>query len=153
MKRKAIICDIDGTILDISHRLHWVKGKDTNWEEFLREDNILKDTPIPMTIEIIRNLNRNYPILFVTGRNKGIEDITIKQIRHYCKLREFYIFTRTDGDHRPDTEIKEELYHKHIEPYYDVKCVFDDKTSVVNLWRSLGLLTYQIDPSDYDDGF
>lgn len=153
MKRQAIICDIDGTILDIRHRLHWVKGEDTNWEEFLKPENILKDNPIRMTIEIIRSLNRKYPIIFVTGRNEGIRDITVKQIQRHCNLAEFYMFMREDGDHRADTEIKSELYHKYVEPRYDVLCVFDDKTSVVNLWRSLGLLTYQIDPVEYDDGF
>lgn len=34
---KAVIFDIDGTLADLSHRLHHVSGKPKNWDAFFAE--------------------------------------------------------------------------------------------------------------------
>lgn len=54
------------------------------------------------------------------------------------------LFMRPSGDMRPDHVVKKELYLQHIEPFYKVKCVFDDRDQVVKMWRSLGLQVYQV---------
>lgn len=50
------------------------------------------------------------------------------------------LLLRPHKDFRPDAEIKEELYRKCIEPYYEVLYVLDDRESVVRRWRELGLI-------------
>ena len=30
-----VICDIDGTVADCSHRLHWIQSKPKNWKAFV----------------------------------------------------------------------------------------------------------------------
>ena len=49
---------------------------------------------------------------------------------------------RSSGDFRKDTIIKEELYNKHILNKYNILCVFDDRKSVVEMWKKLGLYVF-----------
>lgn len=59
------------------------------------------------------------------------------------------IYMRTEGDLRPDEEVKYELFMEHVYPKYDVKVVFDDRQKVVNMWRKIGLKTYQVAEGDF----
>lgn len=155
-KRKAIICDIDNTTINIVHRYHLLKGKDTDWNAFLDENLIKQDTPIQDTIDIINCLNTRYPILFVTGRNSGIEQITRWQIETYFNLGPcgYKLFMRYDADREtPDASIKLDIYKNQIEPYYDVIAAFDDREVIVNLWRTLGITTYHVGELALGGGF
>ena len=51
---------------------------------------------------------------------------------------------RPFGDRRKDLIVKKELYMNHIHNNYDVICVFEDRQSVVDMWRELGLLCCQV---------
>ena len=37
-EHKLIICDIDGTIANIEHRLHYIKGQKKDWELHMRKE-------------------------------------------------------------------------------------------------------------------
>lgn len=50
MKPKAYIFDIDGTIADCSHRLHFITGEHKNWDAFY--DACLDDAPINDVIKM-----------------------------------------------------------------------------------------------------
>jgi len=52
---------------------------------------------------------------------------------------------RASDDNRKDAIIKKEIYHKYIEPNYNINAVFDDRNQVVDIWRlELGLPCYQV---------
>jgi phosphoglycolate phosphatase-like HAD superfamily hydrolase len=42
---KTVIFDLDGTLADLTHRLHYVKNGNRNWDKFFEECD--KDLPIP----------------------------------------------------------------------------------------------------------
>ena len=48
MSKPAIIVDLDGTVADLSHRLHHINGKHRNWDAFFA--GVDKDTPIVGTL-------------------------------------------------------------------------------------------------------
>ena len=50
---------------------------------------------------------------------------------------------RTAGDNRKDNIVKLELFKKHIADNYNVMGVFDDRDSVVKMWRDIGLTCLQ----------
>lgn len=155
-KIPAIICDVDNTIVNISHRYYLLNGPATDWSKFLDPELIKKDTPMQDTIDVINALNEVYPILFATGRNSGIEEITRWQIETFCSLKGkgYKLFMRDDADRcRPDTVVKTELYRNHIEPYYRVVAAFDDRPGVVDLWRSFGITTYHVGELSVGGGF
>jgi hypothetical protein len=54
---------------------------------------------------------------------------------------------RAAGDFTPDEELKWQWIAE-----YDlsmIMCVFDDRTKVVQMWRSLGLACFQVAPEDF----
>jgi hypothetical protein len=56
---------------------------------------------------------------------------------------------RPHGDHRPDDELKKEIYEKWVAPLYDIVGVFDDRKRAVDMWRSLGLTVFHVAEGDY----
>lgn len=156
-KPRCIICDIDNTILDITHRFHLLNGVNTDWDAFLAEDAIMQDKPIWDTINIVGCLGKFFPVVFITGRNEGIRAITETQLSQIFGMNPILcgkeLYMRTDGDWRKDTEIKKELYEKHVKDKYHVVAAFDDKTSIIELWRSLGITAYHVGELATGDGF
>jgi hypothetical protein len=51
---------------------------------------------------------------------------------------------RKTDDNRCDSIVKEEIYNEYIKDKYNVLAVFDDRDRVVDMWRRIGLPTYQV---------
>jgi len=144
MKTKAIICDLDGTLIDCTHRRHFVEGEKKDWKSFLDPENIKKDTINKWCYNLLIAISREgYEIIFVTGRNESTREITIENMESRNCYYTDDLFMRKDGDYRPDSVIKKEIYHEHIEPNYDILFCIDDRKCVTEMWRSLGLICLQ----------
>lgn len=134
---KLVLVDIDGTV---SHR--------TNREPF-EYDKVLSDRPDHKTIEVITALWRaGYKIIFISARDDSCFEDSYEWLRLNCPPF-IKLYMRKTGDSRKDAVIKEEIYREHIEPFYDVFCVFDDRNQVVDMWRSIGLKCFQPEPGDF----
>jgi hypothetical protein len=48
VERNVVLVDMDGTLANVSHRLHWVRGGKKNWNKFFREMH--KDPPYPVVL-------------------------------------------------------------------------------------------------------
>jgi len=141
MKIKAIICDLDGTLIDCSHRRHFVEGEKKDWKSFLDPEHIAKDTINDWCHELIIAMEeQGYVIIFVTGRSESTREVTNKSLPKYFNS---YLFMRKDLDYRPDSIIKKEIYHEYLEQNYNVLFCIDDRKCVTELWRSLGLICLQ----------
>lgn len=49
MSIKYVIVDIDGTVADLSHRIHFIEGEKKDWDSFY--NNVEKDKPIQHVID------------------------------------------------------------------------------------------------------
>lgn len=152
-KLKACIFDVDGTVSDSSPRLHYVQpgrygGKD--WDSFFKEAE--SDKPFKYCVEMIKAMNaKGYFTFFVTGRSERQREETKRWLDKYVGLDEtdYRIYMRPLNDKRHDYEIKREIYFKLIDPEYEVLFVLEDRRSVVNMYRSIGLQCLQV--NDWDD--
>lgn len=134
---KIILVDIDGTV---AHR--------TNRDPF-EYDKVLDDRPDNETIEVVNALWRaGYKIIFISARDDSCFDDSYEWLRLHCPPF-IKLYMRKTGDLRKDAVIKEEIYREHIEPFYDVFCVFDDRNQVVDMWREIGLKCFQPEPGDF----
>jgi len=127
-KQKTIIVDIDGTLAHMNGRGPF------DW------DYVDKDTCDELVKGIVYSLadGNDYKVILVSGRS----DICLEKTVNWLldnKIYYYKLFMRPDGDFRPDTELKEEIYKKFIEPNYEVVAVFDDRPKVIAKWRELGL--------------
>lgn len=143
MKNDALICDIDGTLVNIDHRRHHVEGGNKDWNSFFAEMD--KDIINPLVHHVVKTLYENlgYCPMLVTGRPAKYLDETRKWM-HKHLLFPSALFMRGSEDFRPDHVVKLEIYEQKIKPNYNVKLVLDDRASVVKMWRELGLECWQV---------
>jgi hypothetical protein len=156
--QRAYIFDIDGVLADCSHRLHFIQQEPKDWKRFYEnsdKDEVIQ--PNKNTLRLLRNALHGYQtrgILFVTGRSEAYRELTMNWLKKkvWGCFGNFYndmLFMRKDGDFRPDWEVKKEIYEKELKDKYEILGVFEDRTQVVQMWRSLGLTCYQVCEGNY----
>lgn len=98
--------------------------------------------------DVLVQLQETYPIIIVSGRKAECRDETLAWLnKNYIHPDE--LFMRADGDNRPDSIVKYEILMNDIAPGYAVKGVFDDRNSVVEMWRNVGLKCFQVEYGDF----
>ena len=144
---KAVIIDLDGTVANIDHRLHFINKTPKDWEGF--NADILTDEPKQSIIDIINAIAfSGVEVLVVTGRFQLLHAQTVSWLLKH-RVSFDIIFMRANGDYRADHIIKKEIYENKIKNYYDVQAVFEDRNTVVAMWRELGLTCLQVQQGDY----
>lgn len=136
-KKMAVICDIDGTL---AHS----KGRDIY--DYKEAANDFCDPYVKQMLDI---LSKDYAVIIVSGREDNSEDVTRKWL-YKNEIMFSELWMRAKGDHRPDTEVKAEIYEKYITPDYQVFCVFDDRLSVSRMWYDKGLKLFRVGHPDSD---
>jgi len=158
MKRQLYICDIDGTVADLVHRLHHIEGDNPNWNSFYEECD--GDTPIMEVISIIRALLAvGNEIWFFTGRqDRGdVRQKTLDWLNlwvvggHYTREElENRVVMRPDKDTRADDVVKLEMLNNMLtEDRQRLVAVFDDRQRVVDMWRENGVRCLQVAPGNF----
>lgn len=146
MKQSAIIFDIDGTLADFQHRRHHVEKTPKDWKAFFADMH--SDKPLP-TASIARAMNQDYTIIMVTGREEIHRLPTIEWLRsNYIPCDELYM--RPNKNRQDDDIVKRDIYIKHIEPYYDVRMVFEDRKRIKRMWVELGLFVLDCNQNDVE---
>ena len=148
-----VIVDLDGTLCDITHRLHHIKGEKKDWDTFFAA--CLYDKPIPRIIRLVQALHayQGGGIIFCTGRSDAVEGET-KQWLWEVGLHDAggllgRLYMRKAGDHRPDHEVKLEMLAKMREDGYNPVMAIEDRTQVVKMWRAQGLTCLQVTDGDF----
>lgn len=152
------IFDLDGTLALIEHRRHLVEGKHKDWPAFYRacvDDS--PNWPVILTLQGLRKAGAE--IWIWSGRSDEVWDQTVAWLhKHDCLrsslLRFFHapesFRMRPAGDYTPDVELKRK-WLSEIEPpeYARLAAVFDDRDSVVQMWREAGLSCFQVAPGAF----
>ena len=151
--KKAIIFDIDGTLANNKHRVHWLECEKKDWNKFYSEMD--KDAP-------------NEPIVFMCKamlehvyRSSTIDDLRVfiftgRPAQYEGKTREWLdktlgwhyhvisgLIMRPEGDYRPDYQVKQEMLDKLKAEGYEILFTVDDRKQVVDMWRSNGITCLQ----------
>lgn len=134
---KIVVCDIDGTVANIDHRLQYAKGEEKNWTTFF--SLLSKDTP---RMEVYKKASslaiaNNAPLIFVSARPEDYRTETEQWLREN-DMEYSHLVMRSKGDKRKDTDVKSDIYNRYLKQY-DIVKVFDDRPSVIRMWREKGL--------------
>src|SRR5688500_7850475 len=142
---EIVIFDIDGTLADISAREHYVRQHPKNWNAFFA--GMAEDKAVISLVRLCSILHdAGVYIILCSGRNERHREETIEWMRRegvkYHELR-----LRRDDDMRSDVKAKREML-RGIDKS-KVLFVVEDRSRVVEMWRSEGLLCLQCAPGDF----
>lgn len=140
-----IVFDIDGTLADATHRLHHIQKEPKDWETFY--SLAPQDRPIWPVIDTMIALTDRHYIELWTGRRESLRAETERWLRSHIgeHYRTYPLRMRTEGDRREDYDVKREFIEKYGRPVL----VFEDRTQVVQMYRSLGIRVAQVADGHY----
>lgn len=129
--KPCIIFDIDGTILDSSHR-----------DPFSTSDEeILNDKENEGLCEIIRSMYFKLPFVIITARDEKYKDVTLSWIHKHIGEPTGGIYMRKRGDNRPDFIVKEELLEEVLKEYKPL-LAFEDSIICALMYEKKGIQTW-----------
>lgn len=132
MGPQAAIVDIDGTLAI------------RNGRSPFDYSSVLSDIPnMPVVTTVLALQSQGIQIIAVSGREDKCRLATAEWLQRHLGFSPV-LYMRRSGDYRPDFVVKEEIYRQEIVPQFDVLLVLDDRTQTVDMWRKLGLTTFQV---------
>jgi len=143
--KQYFLVDIDGTVANLDHRVHWVQSKPKNWKAF--NAGIPFDKPIEQVIDVVHRLSESgLSPVFCSGRSDDTFTETRKWIDTVAMMPWAPIYMRKAGDFRADDIVKEEILDKIIE---ELGCkplfVFYGRPTVISMWRRRGVFVFDVD--------
>lgn len=134
----AYIFDIDGTLAK--------RVTDRGFYDWKRVgEDIVNEDVRNVLVSLVRD-GKN--IIVVSGRDSVCRKETIEWLNRK-NLPFVNLLMREEGDNRKDNIIKLELYNNFIRDNYNILGVFDDRDSVVKMWRDIGLTCFQVAPGNF----
>lgn len=152
-KRDAIIVDLDGTLCNIDHRLHFVRveGK-KDWKNFTQ--NIPGDSVNEWCLSLINayKADAKTELVFCSGRSSNHKKETVEWLIEntgYYPNDDFHLYMRDRNDHRADTTIKEIILDFEILTRFKPIFAVDDRPSVCRMWRSRNIVCLQCNEKEF----
>jgi hypothetical protein len=142
------VVDIDGTVSDCNHRLHWLNVQPKNHKAFFA--GMVLDTPIVPVIAVVKALaDSGHRIVFCSGRPDTYKTETRDWIDRFIGVSGYDLYMRRGGDHRDDSIVKEELLRQMRLVGIYPAMVFDDRQRIVDMWRKNGIICAQLSPGNF----
>lgn len=157
-RKKAVIFDLDQTLFDIGHRLHFVEGRRKDWDGF--HGAMDGDRLNMWAFRLLWMYDQyGYDIIVMTGRSEEYRDMTRDQLmRHEIPYN--MLLMRQEGDYRPSAEVKVEMFRERVEGMYsELDALYDDNVEVCEAFMGMGVTAMRVmspggdvtDPGQEDD--
>ena len=142
-----VVFDLDGTLALNEHRQHFVErgpGEKKDWRGFFAAcDRDELNWPIARVLQVLDATGNRVEIW--SGRSSEVIDKTRKWLAEHG-MGHIPFRGRDAGDHTPDHELKK--------AWLDISSqkpdlIFDDRASVVRMWREAGIACAQVADGDF----
>lgn len=150
-KQKAFIFDLDGTLCNVQHRINHY-GVD--YDKFNSLCHL--DPPNEDVVELCKQLlNIGYKIIFLTGRDEKYRKQTFDWIWEHILSNSNHLLSENKNDDMllamrvsdnimSDSDFKLFEYETRIQEKYHILGVFEDRPTVIKMWRGLNLTCYAL---------
>jgi len=144
MTEEIVIFDIDGTLADVSERVHHINKKPKNWDAFFQ---ISQDKAIQSMVRLCNILYASgIKIILCSGRSEQYRPETVEWMTQQgVKYHELLL--RRGNDRRSDVIVKREMLAGIDRSR--ILFVVEDRSGVVEMWRSEGLVCLQCAPGEF----
>lgn len=147
MRKTIVLFDLDGTLALIDHRRPLLNGTNDGWRAFYAacsKDTV--NTPVAMAFDAHRQAG--HQVWIVSGRSDEVRTETWEWLTRNG-LKPDTMLMRHAADHQPDHDLKRSWLDCGSIPKERVLCVYDDRDSVVAMWRSEGIPCFQVAPGAF----
>ena len=148
---KIVIFDLDGTLALIDTRRALATDIGTgkmNWDIFFDPKHIDLDVPNQQVIDMANMLHsQGYLIYIFSGRSDKTEDATIDWLDKHNVNYDLLQMRPQNLLYMPDNDLKQGWLNMIGRD--KVAMVFDDRNQVVDMWRSNGLMVFQVADGDF----
>lgn len=146
VKKKAVIVDMDGTLVDVSSIRHYVREAllpDGSYSKKNFDDFHKASILCPAIWSTIDKVNwyweTNHDVLIVTARSRSYDKTTRDWLHKYA-VPYTKLFMREVGDQRADRNVKSDILAE-IQELWTVVHAIDDNPNVLSLWKDHGIAT------------
>ena len=145
MDEEIVIFDIDGTLADVSERVHHLEKKPKDWDAFFQ--GIPQDKAIRSMVRLCNILHESgLKILLCSGRSEQYRPETVEWLAQQG-VEYHELILRRDNDKRSDAVAKREMLAGLDRS--KILFVVEDRNGVVEMWRSEGLVCLQCAPGEF----
>lgn len=158
---KYIICDIDNTISDCTHRVNYILKKPKDWKSFFLYQPL--DKPIESVIKILEAfawcnfedaLGITVGFVFCTGRSEEYRALTTKWLNENISTElnrwsDVSLLMRRKDDRRDDEIVKIELLKEANITPENTLFILEDRDRVVKAFRKNGYKVLQVAYGDF----
>ena len=131
---KVVVCDIDGTLADISHRVHLVdrsNNQKPRWTDFFSK--MADDTLRHHVKSLLHDTYADCDVVLVSARPEDYRTVTEERLKKHG-VRYNALIMRRAGDYRPDTVVKQEIIDNYL-PKMQIVMWIDDRRKVIEQVR------------------
>lgn len=139
-----VIFDLDGTLANIDHRLHFVQGDSKDWDGFYAACG--DDTPKSAIVELALMCDdAGHEIIISSGRSAKVRGETEAWLEAHG-IPYAQLLMRPDGSFVPDQALKKAwLDQGKLGDKADILFVVEDRDRMVKMWRDQGLTCLQVE--------
>jgi hypothetical protein len=145
MDEEIVIFDIDGTLADVSERIHHLRKAPQDWEAFF--EGMAQDKAVRSMVRLCNLLySSGLRVILCSGRGEEHRAETVGWLARQG-VNYHALLLRPAGDRRSDVVVKREMLMGIDKGR--VLFVVEDRSRVVQMWRSEGLVCLQCAPGEF----
>lgn len=143
-----VVFDLDGTIALTEHRQHFLERSPRDYDAFFAA--CADDKPcLPVIAALRAHRGIRHRVEIWSGRSDQVRLQTEAWLEAHDVPAKLLKRMRRAGDHRPDTVVKREWLADARANGGAPDLVYDDRDSVVAMWRAEGVPCFQVAPGAF----
>ena len=144
---EVVIFDLDGVISDASHRQHFLKTGEKDWDGFFSA--CTEDPPILSGVTLINLISKSKGVIILTARPVTIHIETLEWLNNHDVSWNAMIM-RSKQDHLGSAEMKLSAINEILAANLNPILVFDDDPKNITMFKEQGIPAVSVHSGYYD---
>ena len=144
---EVVIFDLDGVISDASHRQHFLKNVEKDWDGFFSA--CTEDPPIVSGVELINLISKFKGVIILTARPVAIQMETLDWLNSHGVIWNALIM-RSNQDNLGSAEMKLSAINEILAGNLNPILVFDDDPKNIIMFKENGIPVVSVHSGYYE---